>query len=202
MSPWWVFINHNGKRTSRRVGDKSAAEEVASKIRAKLQLGEFNFDGQQKSAPVFKDYVDPWFKTLILDEKKISTLKDYKDILRIHVLPAFGNLDVVDVTRKKIKDFLFSKIDEGKAKSTVKHYKAVISGVLNEAVDEGIIPANPAHRLKLGKSNNIKEHVDPLEKDELKKLLDTVQKDKELSGHYPLFLLFGRTGVRLGEGFG
>ena len=43
-NPWWVFISHNGKRTSRKVGDKSAAEEVASKIRAKLQLGEFGFE--------------------------------------------------------------------------------------------------------------------------------------------------------------
>jgi len=39
---WWVFISHNGKRSSRRVGDKAAAETVASKIRAKLQLGEFD----------------------------------------------------------------------------------------------------------------------------------------------------------------
>ena len=28
--PWWVFISHNGKRTSRMVGDKQAAEKVAS----------------------------------------------------------------------------------------------------------------------------------------------------------------------------
>jgi hypothetical protein len=47
--PWWVFVAHNGKRTSRMVGDKSAAEAVASKIRAKLQLGEFRFDGLVKS---------------------------------------------------------------------------------------------------------------------------------------------------------
>ena len=40
-NPWWVFISHNGKRTSRKVGDKKAAEAVAGTIRAKLQLGEF-----------------------------------------------------------------------------------------------------------------------------------------------------------------
>ena len=33
--PWWVFISHDGQRTSRKVGDKKAAEVVASKIRAK-----------------------------------------------------------------------------------------------------------------------------------------------------------------------
>ena len=38
-NPWWVFIFHIGKRTSRKVGDKKAAEAVTSTIRAKLQLG-------------------------------------------------------------------------------------------------------------------------------------------------------------------
>jgi hypothetical protein len=35
-----VFISHNGKRTSRKVGDKKAADAVASEIRKKLILGD------------------------------------------------------------------------------------------------------------------------------------------------------------------
>ena len=35
--PWWVFITHNKKRTSRQIGDRAAAETVASKIRVELQ---------------------------------------------------------------------------------------------------------------------------------------------------------------------
>ena len=198
--PWWVFITHNGKRTSRQVGSKSAAEEVASKIEAKLKLGEFSFE-DEKSSPVFKDYADSWIKTTVPANNKESTSKDYDDILRLHVLPAFGNLEVANITRGQIKSFLFNKINEGKAKSTVNHYRAVISGVLNEAVDAGVIPANSTHRLgRIGKKENDNGQVDPLENDELKKLLDTVQADRELSQHYPLFLLYGRTGVRLGEG--
>jgi hypothetical protein len=53
--PWWVFISHNEQRTSRRVGDKAAAEKVASTIRAKLQLGEFGFE-DQKPVPTFNEY--------------------------------------------------------------------------------------------------------------------------------------------------
>ena len=37
--PWWVFISHNRQRTSRKVGDKQAAESVASKIRAGVSEG-------------------------------------------------------------------------------------------------------------------------------------------------------------------
>ena len=58
--PWWAFISHNGKRTSRKVRDKKASEAVASKIRAKLRkLGEFGFD-DPKSAPTFKEHAKLW----------------------------------------------------------------------------------------------------------------------------------------------
>ena len=51
--PWWVFVSHNGQRTSRKVGSKKAAQDVASKIEAKLQLGEFGFE-EKKPVPTFK----------------------------------------------------------------------------------------------------------------------------------------------------
>ena len=47
--PWWVFISHNGKRTSRMVGDKAAAEAVASQIQAKLQLGGLGLKAKRRS---------------------------------------------------------------------------------------------------------------------------------------------------------
>ena len=58
-NPWWVFITHNGKRTSRKVGDKKAADAIASIIRAKLQLEEFGFE-EQKPVPTFKEYAQKW----------------------------------------------------------------------------------------------------------------------------------------------
>ncbi|HYA39918.1 MAG TPA: hypothetical protein VEF34_01340 [Syntrophobacteraceae bacterium] len=29
-NPWWVFIAHNGKRSSRQIGDKTAAGEKSA----------------------------------------------------------------------------------------------------------------------------------------------------------------------------
>ena len=55
--PWWVFISHDGKRTSRKIGDKRAAEEVASNIRAQLQLDDFGFK-KVKPIPTFKEYAE------------------------------------------------------------------------------------------------------------------------------------------------
>jgi integrase len=37
---WWVFINHQGKRRSKKVGDKRAANAVARKARERLAAGD------------------------------------------------------------------------------------------------------------------------------------------------------------------
>ena len=36
---WWAFVSHNGRRTSRKIGDKDAAQEVANTIQAQRALG-------------------------------------------------------------------------------------------------------------------------------------------------------------------
>ncbi len=197
-NPWWVFVSRNGKRTSRKVGDKKAAEEVASTIRAKLQLGEFGFE-DKKPIPTFKEYSDSWIKINVPATCKESTVQDYKGILRLHVLPTFGDLQITDITRGKIKDFLLDKVNNGYAKSTASHMKDVISGVLGKALDDEMIQANPA--LQLGKNllkiKDQKKHINALTPEESKQLLDTVS--EHFPEHYTLFLLLARTGMRIGE---
>lgn len=51
--------------------------------------------------------------------------------------------------------------------------------------------------MKISKNRNLNEAVDPLTSEELKTLLDSVQ--KHYSEHHPLFLLLARTGLRIGE---
>ena len=212
--PWWVFISHNGKRTSRMVGDKQAAEKVASEIRAKLQLGKFGFKDNE---PVhsFKHYADSWINSTVPATCKESTTSDYQAILDKHVLPVFGAIKANEVTEGKIKDFLFTKVNAGYAASTVNHMKNVISGVLAKAIDNKAVSENAALNLgkhfmkkitdavearKVTEGNEKKGDPDPLTTEELKLLLNTV--DEHFPAHYPLFLLLARTGVRIGEALG
>jgi integrase len=140
--PWWVFVSHNKRRTSRMVGDKDAAEEVASNIRAQLKLGKFS----------------------------------------------------QDVNRGMIKKFLLGKSNDGYAVSTITHIRDVISGVLNDAVDDEVIPANPSLRLgKFLSSGKKKTQIDALSNNEITQLLNAVA--KHYPTHYTLFLLLARTGA-------
>ena len=145
-NPWWVFITHNGKRTSRKVGDKKAAEVVASTIQAKLQLGEFGFE-EKKKILTFKEYADLWLRSDIPALCKKSTGENYRGFLNKHILPVFGNLKVTDINRGKVKNFLLEMVGSGYSKSYAGQFKNVISGVLNKAVDDEVIQVNPALQL-------------------------------------------------------
>lgn len=83
-------------------------------------------------------------------------------MLKNHVLPVFGRELVTDIDQQMVRQFLLKKIGDGKATSTVTHLNNTISGVLNEAVLEKVIPANPAHRIgKLGRKQRMAPNVDP-----------------------------------------
>jgi integrase len=212
--PWWVFVAYNGKRTSRMVGSKDAAIRVATNIEARLQLGEFEFGEakEEKREATFKEYADSWITTIAPASCKESTVRSYDDLLRLHVLPAFGSLKLSEINRGKVKDFFAGKILEGYAQNTVRHMRDVISNVLNKAVDDETIKNNVSMRIKItqkirngenaGEDNN-GEVKDPLTAEEAILLLNTVRNDVKapypLSDHYPLLLLLLRTGMRIGE---
>jgi len=214
--PWWVFIAHNGKRTSRKVGDKRAAEKVASEIRAKLKLGQFNLEEKrERPIPLFKHCAHAWIEITVPATCKESTVSDYQAILDNHVNPFFEDLKISEITEGKIKELIFSKVNAGKAGSTVSHIKNVVSGVLNQAVDDELIPTNPALNLgtkfmkkindavesrKASNGDEGKGEPDPLTQKELKLLLNKVE--IHYSEYYSLFLLLARTGIRIGEALG
>ena len=195
--PWWIFISHNGKRASRKIGDKTAAEAVASQIRIKLQAGEFGFE-EKKPVPTFKEIADSWIKITVPATCKESTAQDYKTLLDRHVLPEFGALPITEINRGKIKDFLLKKANKGYAGSTINHMRNTVSGVLNKALDDEIIQVNPA--ISLGKyipKSARGVHIKPLSAKKLRTLLNTVA--EHYPEHYTLFLLLARTGMRIGE---
>lgn len=123
--------------------------------------------------------------------------------MRIHVLPEFGTLNLGEINRGKVKDFIASKINDGYSASSVTHMRNVISNVLNKAVDDEVIPSNPALRLgKIVKKNgdgecSENEKIDPLTREETTTLLSTAL--THFKNDYPLILLLFRTGMRIGE---
>jgi integrase len=198
---WWIFIDHLGKRKSKKIGrDKRVANQVAKKIEAKLVLGDLDLSDNEQAAR-FSEYADMWITITVPATCKRSTASDYQGLLKNHILPVFGAKPVDEINRHMVKQFLLKKVNEGFAASTVTHMKNAISGILNLAVDDDTIPANPAHRIgKVFKTQKISPVLDPLSREELSKLLKIFQ--KYYPDSHPLVLTLARTGIRLGEALG
>jgi len=85
---WWIFINHHGKRKSKRVGDLVTAKEVAKKVGAKLVLQQFELNEEEANElPTLKEYSILWLDDYIKPLRRLSTYERYTDILKRHVYP-------------------------------------------------------------------------------------------------------------------
>lgn len=90
------------------------------------------------------------------------------------------------------------KISDGYASSTVTHMKNAISGILNLAVDDEVIPSNPARRIgKYHRGETKKSTINPFTKDELRTFVQTMQ--THYPKHFALTLTLALTGMRIGE---
>ncbi len=149
-------------------------------------------------------YAERWLG-LTAASIKPRTLETYQYALRFHLLPMVGAVRVRQVHKGQIKACLAQKLTSGLSRSTVRILHATLRAMLNAAVDDGVILANPA--AKLGRQLRLvapasarQEEIKAMTREQLGAFLATAQECERR--YYPLLLLLARTGARLGEAFG
>jgi integrase len=106
-SKWYLVIDYRGKHKTRVIGtDRKIAEEVRRQVEAKLALGDYGILGNQQQVPTFGAYAKSWLRGYVEVERKGSTLRSYEQLLRLHVVPRFGQARLSDIKREEIKVFL------------------------------------------------------------------------------------------------
>jgi integrase len=196
---WWVFIDHNGRRKAKCVGDRRSANQVAEKIRAKLALGEFGLVSDRDRRP-FDTYFRDWLETYVRAHCKPSTYACYETAFRIYLAPAFGQKDITEITREEVKRLTYEMLAAGKSRNSVKAMVAPLSEMFNHAVEDGHLTSNPAARIMRrtrSEQGEQRDRVNFLTREEVARLLDTCQ--REFRAYYPFVLCLVRTGVRVGE---
>ncbi len=171
---WRVFISHQGRRTSRKVGDRKAAREAARKIQARLTLGKGAFGQKAKlPAPRLKDYFKR-FEANYKSTLKPSSWLSYEGSLRIHILPELGKYRLDEITKPMMKQLVVKMVEEGLAKDSIRLYLTSLGVLYNQAIDDKVVSENPTKGL--GKFYRQAKRK-----------------------HYPLFLCALHTGMRSGE---
>ena len=154
---------------------------------------------KKKRDITFKGYWERhYFPDAKISKKSSSTDKEfqhYRDWLK----PALEDAPLRRITPEQLTDLRNDMLNQGKALRTVQHVFSTFRLVWNHAKRRGVVRVeSPTQAVKLGKIQN--ERTRFLSSQEMKKLLDTLQTQSELTHDLALAALC--TGARAGELFG
>jgi integrase len=140
-----------------------------------------------------KQYLEYWLENVHRHEIELTTLSDYRGILRSQLIPAFGHLQLAQLTREKIQAFVNEKLQSGLSAGWVKQIYIVLSAALSYAVLNEMLARNPCSLVRLPPVKKVKHRV--LSKEQAARLVDAA-KGRRL---WFMLLLALTTGARVGE---
>src|SRR5918998_6633890 len=94
------------------------------------------------------EYLQNWLADSARYQVSEGTFERYERTCRNHLEPFFGGLRLRELTAAHVRTFKARKIEEGLNPNTVGVMQGVLSTALNQAVDDSLIPSNPASRVK------------------------------------------------------
>ncbi len=59
---WWIFISHNGRRRSKRIGPKREAKRIADEITRRLAAGDLGILKNEEKVRPFSFFCREWMQ--------------------------------------------------------------------------------------------------------------------------------------------
>lgn len=193
---WWVDFGHEGKRYRKKspINTQAGAREYELILRHRLLTGQAVDDPKPLKPTIsFQEFSERWFETYVKANNKPSEIENKRGVLKNHLLPFFGLLDLHGIKREKVEEYKSSKLGAGLNPKTVNGHLATLAKCLRcavewEAVDEKDVP-------KIQKLKTSSRHIDFLSPTETAQLL---QDRSEPLWNLMTYVAL-RTGLRFGE---
>lgn len=172
---WYFTLRYKdefGKwRSTERVGGYTKNQCKAAYHKAMVSL-EAAGNIEELSLIRMEELLKEWLDISIFPTKKENTYKLYESIVRIHLIPALGEMQVRKITPKQLQKFINEKKMEGLSLSTLKILLAVLKNAFTYAVAfNGCITVNPASNVKLPRYDNPPEELKVFSPEEMEKIL-------------------------------
>ena len=189
-----------GKRINKSVYAPTQSE-VKRKLKELIKQIEDNENDDLYVKPntlTFGEWLDTWMNEYKKNSVRPATYSSYDNNIKLHIRPALGNIEIQKMRPDHVQTLLNS-LTRGNTKKpalapwTVLKVKNIISGALEQAIRNQIIPYNPA---KAAIPPKLKQReIRVLSQDEQKQFIEAVK------GHRleALYILALATGMRRGE---
>jgi integrase len=178
------YVDLNGKRRY-LYGAKRAtvSERLAQALRDKaLRLGD--------ASPTVAEYMAAWLKRS--DNIRAITKRRYEALIRLHVLPYLGAVELRKVQPSHLSD-LYSSLRGKRAPATIAQLHAVLHSAFDEAMKWNLLARNPVGAVRAPKVERREMQIPTIP--DVHRLLTAVQGDPLEA----LYVLAITTGARQGE---
>jgi integrase len=197
---WQVdFHDQAGKRRAKLFERKKDADAFLVDIRPRIRDGVYVHDSDSITVA---DAAQAWLDHCAARQKagrrmERATLRDYQDKVRLHIKDAdigIGRIKLSRLTRKAVNELRDRLLESGRSEHMTKRVLGVLRLILNHAMDNGQIPSNVAHGVKVIRSSRIGHTVRIPTKEEVRCLIDEAD-----DGFSPMLIVSALCGLRASE---
>lgn len=190
-TPWRAgYRGPDGREHSRAFGRKVDAERW---LRDELQKQDRGLWVDPSAGAVqFEEYAEEWFRGLVLKPK---TTTGYRSLLDSRILPTLGTVELRRINPDFLRAWVAAMAADGLSASRMGQAKRVVSAVLAQAVNDGLIGRNPAETVKVPKTRERDQRY--LAAEQVTELADAVE--RRMRGGAQLVKLLAYGGLRWGE---
>lgn len=216
---WWVVTHFENKRRKKRIGptkvDRRKAEKIADQINARLALGQFHPDPIDEHHLSVDEALRQWHLTYA-PTMKPSYRVSAGNVIRLHLVPFFGDFDVREIREAHLLEYVQKKISEPRPPqkeggkplpplkpATIRLHLAILRRVLGLLEREEKITRNPARGIgeimrRVGRAAlSDTEEVDYWTRGEVESLIGLARQHEHRFA--PFIMLLFATGCRRGE---
>ena len=141
----WVgraSLGYKGGKRVRKAVYAMTKQEAAKKLRTVLAArdrGQVIPTGKQ----TLEGFLGEWLKG-VRSTKRPQTYQGYERIVRIHISPVLGKIQLNKLTPQQVQTFLTKKLNDGKSPSSVRSYRTLLRLALGQAEKWDLVSRNVA----------------------------------------------------------
>jgi len=181
-----------GKRKRTRITAKTEKElrRLITAAEHRVHTGTYIEPGKQS----LREYLDDWLAKKGAGESiRPTTYRSYEQLIRVHILPALGNVRLQKLTAAQLESFYAERLGYGLSPRTVRYLHTILRQALQRAYELGTVPRNVATMAKPPKGS--RPAISTWDVSQLRSFLQAADCD----GYAPIWLLAISTGMRRGE---